>query len=172
MSGSVFDRLTDTSKYTGAHKERFDDSGKGKGHAGREEIVDYTGDTQSSNRNSKVDDTVGNRAKKEVVHGQMGKEKFGTQAETPISIHVYRNGDKHHAGNKVMIKKSINSMEKLLAEVMKVCPSQTGPVKKLYCSDLKTVVKDLSDLVDGGRYCVCGGEKPSTKDKLPAALFE
>ncbi|XP_068704850.1 tubulin polymerization-promoting protein family member 3-like [Montipora foliosa] len=29
-SGSV-DRMTDTSKYTGSHKERFDDSGKGKG---------------------------------------------------------------------------------------------------------------------------------------------
>lgn len=30
-------RLTDTSKYTGSHKERFDESGKGKGIAGREE---------------------------------------------------------------------------------------------------------------------------------------
>lgn len=29
------DRLTDTSKYTGSHKERFDESGKGKGLAGR-----------------------------------------------------------------------------------------------------------------------------------------
>ncbi|XP_071132415.1 tubulin polymerization-promoting protein family member 3-like isoform X2 [Mytilus galloprovincialis] len=28
--------LTDTSKYTGAHKERFDESGKGKGIDGRE----------------------------------------------------------------------------------------------------------------------------------------
>nr|XP_038027042.1 tubulin polymerization-promoting protein family member 2-like [Anas platyrhynchos] len=29
------ERLTDTSKYTGSHKERFDESGKGKGLAGR-----------------------------------------------------------------------------------------------------------------------------------------
>jgi len=29
------DRLTDTSKYTGSHKERFDESGKGKGIEGR-----------------------------------------------------------------------------------------------------------------------------------------
>ncbi|XP_046550032.1 tubulin polymerization-promoting protein family member 3-like [Haliotis rubra] len=28
-------RLTDASKYTGAHKERFDDSGKGRGKGGR-----------------------------------------------------------------------------------------------------------------------------------------
>jgi hypothetical protein len=31
-------RLTDTSKYTGSHKERFDASGKGKGKEGREYI--------------------------------------------------------------------------------------------------------------------------------------
>jgi len=37
------DRLTDTSKYTGSHKERFDESGKGKGIAGREEVVDQSG---------------------------------------------------------------------------------------------------------------------------------
>ncbi|KAL3992588.1 vacuolar protein sorting-associated protein 54 [Sarotherodon galilaeus] len=37
------DRLTDTSRYTGSHKERFDESGKGKGREGREEIVENTG---------------------------------------------------------------------------------------------------------------------------------
>ncbi len=35
-NSSVVDRLTDTSKYTGSHKERFDDSGKGKGLDGRD----------------------------------------------------------------------------------------------------------------------------------------
>merc|ERR1719356_665508 len=34
---AAVDRLTDTSKYGGAHKERFDSSGKGKGKAGRED---------------------------------------------------------------------------------------------------------------------------------------
>ncbi|XP_038949514.1 tubulin polymerization-promoting protein family member 2 isoform X1 [Rattus norvegicus] len=37
------DRLTDTSKYTGTHKERFDESGKGKGIEGREETTDNSG---------------------------------------------------------------------------------------------------------------------------------
>ncbi|XP_077982290.1 tubulin polymerization-promoting protein family member 2-like [Glandiceps talaboti] len=37
------DRLTDTSKYTGAHKERFDASGKGKGMEGRADKVDASG---------------------------------------------------------------------------------------------------------------------------------
>ncbi|XP_023934237.2 tubulin polymerization-promoting protein homolog [Bicyclus anynana] len=36
-------RLTDTSKYTGSHKQRFDESGKGKGIAGRKDLVDGSG---------------------------------------------------------------------------------------------------------------------------------
>ncbi|XP_063398347.1 tubulin polymerization-promoting protein family member 3-like [Mytilus trossulus] len=38
-------RMTDTSGYTGAHKERFDESGKGKGAAGREDKSENTGYT-------------------------------------------------------------------------------------------------------------------------------
>ncbi|KAI6178257.1 P25-alpha [Aphelenchoides besseyi] len=40
---NVYERLTDTKKYTGSHKERFDESGKGKGKAGRVDIVENTG---------------------------------------------------------------------------------------------------------------------------------
>ena len=36
-------RLTDTSKYTGSHKARFDESGKGKGLAGRPDWTDNSG---------------------------------------------------------------------------------------------------------------------------------
>ena len=32
------DRLTDSSKYTGSHKERFDEGGKGKGMSGRKDF--------------------------------------------------------------------------------------------------------------------------------------
>lgn len=42
-SVGAVERLTDTSKYTGSHKERFDESGKGKGKSGRENIVDNSG---------------------------------------------------------------------------------------------------------------------------------
>eukprot|EP00112_Aurelia_sp_Birch-Aquarium-sp1_P007970 Seg187.11 transcript_id=Seg187.11/GoldUCD/mRNA.D3Y31 product="Tubulin polymerization-promoting protein family member 2" protein_id=Seg187.11/GoldUCD/D3Y31 len=38
------DRLTDTSKYTGSHKERFDDSGKGKGLEGRKDFDKHAAD--------------------------------------------------------------------------------------------------------------------------------
>ncbi|KYO34825.1 tubulin polymerization-promoting protein family member 3 isoform A [Alligator mississippiensis] len=42
-TGGAVERLTDTSKYTGSHKERFDESGRGKGKSGRENIVDTSG---------------------------------------------------------------------------------------------------------------------------------
>ncbi len=32
----MLDRLTDSSKYTGSHKHRFDEGGRGKGMAGRD----------------------------------------------------------------------------------------------------------------------------------------
>ena len=35
--------MTDASLYTGAHKERFDESGKGKGIEGREDRSDNSG---------------------------------------------------------------------------------------------------------------------------------
>lgn len=41
-TGTV-DRLTDTSKYTGTHKQRFDETGKGKGIAGRKDVPDSSG---------------------------------------------------------------------------------------------------------------------------------
>jgi len=37
------DRLTDTTKYTGTHKQRFDETGKGKGIAGRKDLADTSG---------------------------------------------------------------------------------------------------------------------------------
>ncbi|XP_054165395.1 tubulin polymerization-promoting protein homolog isoform X2 [Oppia nitens] len=36
-------RLTDHTKYTGSHKQRFDNSGKGKGREGREDVSNKSG---------------------------------------------------------------------------------------------------------------------------------
>ena len=43
MKSASVDRLTDASKFTGSHKERFDEEGKGKGIAGRKDVVDDAG---------------------------------------------------------------------------------------------------------------------------------
>lgn len=43
VSSPTVSRLTDTSRFTGSHKERFDPSGRGKGKAGRVDLVDESG---------------------------------------------------------------------------------------------------------------------------------
>ncbi|CAD1475874.1 unnamed protein product, partial [Heterotrigona itama] len=45
-AASTVDRLTDVSKYTGSHKQRFDESGKGRGIAGRKDLADQSGYVQ------------------------------------------------------------------------------------------------------------------------------
>ncbi|XP_063983930.1 tubulin polymerization-promoting protein homolog isoform X2 [Diachasmimorpha longicaudata] len=45
-AASAVDRLTDVTKYTGSHKQRFDETGKGKGIAGRKDIPDASGYVQ------------------------------------------------------------------------------------------------------------------------------
>lgn len=43
QADGVYNRLTDHTKYTGSHKERFDAEGKGKGKAGRVDVQENTG---------------------------------------------------------------------------------------------------------------------------------
>ena len=43
LKAPAVDRLTDSSRFTGSHKERFDSSGRGRGREGREELVENTG---------------------------------------------------------------------------------------------------------------------------------
>ncbi|XP_004698173.1 tubulin polymerization-promoting protein [Echinops telfairi] len=43
VSSPTVSRLTDTSRFTGSHKERFDPSGKGRGKAGRVDLLDESG---------------------------------------------------------------------------------------------------------------------------------
>ncbi|XP_063239463.1 tubulin polymerization-promoting protein homolog isoform X2 [Bacillus rossius redtenbacheri] len=45
-AAAAVDRLTDAARYTGSHKQRFDDSGKGRGIAGRKDLPDDSGYVQ------------------------------------------------------------------------------------------------------------------------------
>lgn len=55
---AAVERLTDTAKYTGSHKERFDESGKGKGKSGREDIPDTSGYVSSYKGSGTYDEKV------------------------------------------------------------------------------------------------------------------
>lgn len=43
---AAVERLTDVTKYTGSHRQRFDESGKGRGIAGRKDVQDGSGYVQ------------------------------------------------------------------------------------------------------------------------------
>lgn len=47
---SIYDRLTDTSTYTGAHKYKFDENGRGLGKAGRDTGIDGISDLSQITR--------------------------------------------------------------------------------------------------------------------------
>lgn len=46
MKTAAVDRLTDAAKYTGSHKMRFDEAGRGRGIDGRKDIPDGSGYVQ------------------------------------------------------------------------------------------------------------------------------
>lgn len=56
-AASTVERLTDVKKYTGSHKERFDATGKGKGIAGRKDLVDASGYVSGYNHKDTYDKT-------------------------------------------------------------------------------------------------------------------
>jgi len=88
--GNIFDRLTDPAKYTGTHVHRFDAEGKGRGLAGRQNIVDFKGNT-----NTKVVESTAGKSptRKPVVSPGLGQQKFGTQAMKAPVITLFRNGE-------------------------------------------------------------------------------
>lgn len=47
--GSIFDRLTDSSQYTGTHIHRFDATGRGRGLAGRDRVTKGRGMSEGTN---------------------------------------------------------------------------------------------------------------------------
>ncbi|EDV27213.1 uncharacterized protein TRIADDRAFT_54943 [Trichoplax adhaerens] len=173
-SQDVTSRLTDSSKYTGSHKNRFDDSGKGLGKAGRENMVDYTGSTSSQSRDFAVNKSNVSKSDKPVVASALGKEKFGTQMDKPISVILYRNGDKHHTGEKLVMKKEkFRTFDQMLQASTNAVRLTTGPVKKIYkAPELKKVMKNLTDFENNGKYLCCSGEPPASKEKLSPSLFQ
>jgi len=162
---AITKRLTDPKLYTGTHQNRFDDEGKGKGLAGRKELVNYTGSTNAK----AIDDTPTAAVNhKPVVQGNLGTQKYGTQASKSISVTLYRNGDKHHGGEKIMVK-GFKTFEQFLDKASTTVKLPTGAVRKVYKNDLRHQVKSLDDLEDGARYLACGGEKP-IESALPPGL--
>ena len=157
-------RLTDPKLYTGSHAHRFDADGKGRGLAGRADVIEFRGNTNTQPVEATVD---AGRAKKPVVASPIGAQKFGTQASKSAVIRLYRNGDKHHKGEELTVK-GVKSIDQLLDRASGLVKLPTGAVRKLYKEGGKATVKSLDELEDGHKYLCCGGEKIADDDKLPA----
>lgn len=167
---NVFDRLTDTSFYTGIHKERFDELGNGRGLAGNENIFLIDGWTETATRTHEVYSTVIKKKRNPVVTpGTLGMQKYGIQIATPKNIWLYRNGDKYHSGMLFLVKPHIMNFNSLLFEITKVLSPIIGPVRKIYDQNFR-VVKKIEQLVDGAKYLCTSGEPPASLDKLEIFL--
>ncbi|RUS30044.1 hypothetical protein BC938DRAFT_479914 [Jimgerdemannia flammicorona] len=170
-SGSnVFSRLTNTRGYTGSHKMRFDEEGRGLGKAGREDLVEFDGLTPSPSRSKAPRHTAAlnpSVSKTPVVKGPLGTQKFGTQARV---VYLYRNGDKLHDGEKVVVKATYRNMQQFYDDASARVKLVTGPVRRIYKADLKTLVRGLDQFEDGGRYLCCAGEGPIV-DRIPPSLL-
>eukprot|EP01006_Ploeotia_vitrea_P011061 TRINITY_DN29524_c0_g1_i1.p2 TRINITY_DN29524_c0_g1~~TRINITY_DN29524_c0_g1_i1.p2 ORF type:complete len:201 (+),score=111.14 TRINITY_DN29524_c0_g1_i1:132-734(+) len=182
--GSIFDRLTDPSQYTGAHKHRFDADGKGRGLAGRDMgnetlVSDLSQLTRAEMRKSVDGKKKARRASKRASNASgidlSNVQKFGTQADKAKVLLVFQNGDKHHKGVQIRVRKGINTFAKLLDECTKKLTITTGACKKLYRVNQETKkfgkITDLDKLNDGDVLLACGPE-PIKKDRLPATVFK
>jgi len=168
----IVDRLTNPKNFTGSHKNRFDlESGKGKGLEGRdmgnENLKSLEQLTRSSLHKSAPLDPSQRKPIKFTV------TKFGTQAEKAKTITLYQNGDKYHGGLKITLGKLFNTWDKMLKHASEKL-TLTTPCKKIYLvngPDSFTKVTSLTEMIDGGCYLACGGEK-IIKDELPNILLE
>ncbi|GFE54629.1 doublecortin [Babesia ovis] len=168
----VFERLTDHRFFTGAHKERFDENGNGRGLAGREYLYIFDGYTQSTSRPHEVYSSVIRRPHKNVVpYGTLGLQKFGVQIATPKLMWLYRNGDKHHDGIAFYVRPFIKNMDILYQHMSKEMCLIAGPVRRIYDQNLR-LVTSLDQIVDGAKYLCTSGEPPAPANRLRKFMDE
>eukprot|EP00386_Alphamonas_edax_P000905 GDKI01002741.1.p1 GENE.GDKI01002741.1~~GDKI01002741.1.p1 ORF type:complete len:232 (+),score=64.12 GDKI01002741.1:91-786(+) len=182
---SVFEKLTDTSQYTGSHRHRFDESGRGLGIAGREDVCVHDGHTESTSRRHHVDTpwttaTQSKPNKKSVINSAVvrvgaGKQRFGVQVEKPPMIVCFANGSRYHKGHRVAVKGIYRSIEQFVVKsnLNRFAQPATGPIRRFWDVTCENYVERLEDFVDGAKYLCCGGEHPlDNPDKIPIAFLE
>ncbi|KAJ3329948.1 hypothetical protein HDU76_006779 [Blyttiomyces sp. JEL0837] len=168
-STDVVARLTDTKNFTGSHKERFDESGKGKGLAGREELANFDGSTSSETRDHTITNTVSKGSTKPVVKPKTDSETFGEKAK---KIKLFQYADKNHAGESIVLTKAkFPQMKQLSEQTTKFTP----PGKpKMILDQSMNEIKSLDQVEDGGKYLVITTfDKAKLDDsKIPKAFRE
>ena len=91
-------------------------------------------------------------------------EKFGIQTDKGKVIKVYRDGDKHHEGDRFVVHPTkYKTLDQLLSDITTKVGVVTGPVRKLvYLKQDGTfsVVGSLEEVRDKTRVLACGPAPP------------
>lgn len=109
---------------------------------------------------------------KKPVVSKTGVQKFGTQANTSVKCRFFRNGDKHHTGEEIVIDpRKFNDVDKLKQHLDKAVTLVTGPVLTIKTTNGTTISK-LDQLQEGHDYFAVGGEGKINKDNYPTILLK
>jgi hypothetical protein len=91
---------------------------------------------------------------------KMGSQKFGVQTAKGKVIQVFRNGDKHHTGDRFVIHaKKYKNLEQLYTDITMKVSESTGPVRKLiYLNEdgTKKIISSLDEIRDKSNVIACG----------------
>ena len=89
-------------------------------------------------------------------------EKFGTQTDKGKILRVYRNGDKHHEGDRFVVHaKKYKTLDQLCTDITLKVGVSTGPVKKLvylHENAPPKVIASLDEIQDRTCVLACGAE--------------
>ncbi|KAJ3049686.1 hypothetical protein HK097_009351 [Rhizophlyctis rosea] len=173
-ANDVTTRLTDTSGYTGTHKQRFTESGQGKGIHGREDRIIFDGNTSSASRDHSVKKSTDSlSSSKPSLSTSKSLLTSMSDLSTPApKITLFQYADKNHQGDRLVLsKQKFPTFKQLQDYTTKFLPS--GKPKIILDED-GTEVKSLDDIVDGGKYLVLVAFDKARLDegKIPAKFKE
>eukprot|EP00164_Ancoracysta_twista_P001027 GFYU01001338.1.p1 GENE.GFYU01001338.1~~GFYU01001338.1.p1 ORF type:complete len:425 (+),score=173.50 GFYU01001338.1:77-1351(+) len=123
------------------------------------------GDTFDERRNKRAEHQATRDEELGKNHGYSGPQKrtpskqdLFSSGEKPLVLYVYRNGDRIHEGERVLIFKSrTETVKKACETITGKCPAKTGPVMQIFTPDGKKI-KSVDELEDEAFYVVAGAE--------------
>jgi len=98
-------------------------------------------------------------------------EKFGVQAAKARIIYCFRNGDKVHRGERLILNmKRFKTYDQLKQAMTTLVKPRTGAIRKV-AAPSGHIIQDMDEFVDGGKYVCCGAE-PLDKVQMSKFILE
>lgn len=154
------DDFVDGERYICAGAEKLNLEQLPAGFDDEQELASATSDLSLSHSHSHSSAQEESAEKKPVVSSYTAgvPAKFGTQTDKGKVIMVYRNGDKHHAGVRMIVHPTkFKTFAQLMEAMTKQVQLSTGAVRKVYTVGGKKLA-GLEEIEDGGKYVATGAE--------------